>query len=98
MHSSPHLLKLVTGVEISTRAVNRSGRPGKEEKRRSRTAAAAPKMAAFLLSIVILNINGERKKMKAQWVKLVQLLQASRICPRDGSSRCMADNLTSAQA
>ena len=49
-----HLLKLVTGVEISTRAVNRSGRPGKEVKRRSRTAAAAPKMAAFLLSILIL--------------------------------------------
>lgn len=57
---SLHLLKLVTGVEISTRAVNRSGRPGNEVKSRSRKAAAAPKMAAFLLSILILNM-AERK-------------------------------------
>jgi hypothetical protein len=49
-----HLLKLVTGVDISTRPVNRSGSPGNEVKRRSRTAAAAPKSATFLLSISIL--------------------------------------------
>jgi hypothetical protein len=48
-----HLLKLVTGVEISTRAVIKSGRPGKPVKRRSRMAAAAPKRTAFLLSILI---------------------------------------------
>jgi hypothetical protein len=48
-----HLLKLVTGVEISTREVIRSGRPGKPVKRRSRTAAAAPNSAAFLLSMLI---------------------------------------------
>ena len=41
-------------IEISTRPVKRSGRPGKEVKRRSRTAAAAPNRAAFLLSIVML--------------------------------------------
>lgn len=46
-----HLLKLVTGVDISTRAVRRSGRPGKPVKSSRRTAAAAPKSAAFLLSI-----------------------------------------------
>lgn len=46
-------MKLVTGVEISTRAVNRSGRPGKPVYNSSRTAAAAPKRVAFLLSIFI---------------------------------------------
>lgn len=51
-----HLLKLVTGVEISTRAVNKSGRPGKPVKRRRRTAAAAPNRAAFLLSMLIVLI------------------------------------------
>jgi hypothetical protein len=49
-----HLLKLVTGVEISTRPVSRSGSPGKEVKMRRRTAAAAPKRAAFRLSRLIL--------------------------------------------
>jgi hypothetical protein len=48
-------LKLVTGVDISTRAVNRSGRPGKEVKRRSRTAAAEANNVAFLLSISIVD-------------------------------------------
>ena len=47
------LLKLVTGVDISTRAVNKSGSPGKDVKRRIRTAAAAPNKVAFLLSILI---------------------------------------------
>jgi hypothetical protein len=42
-------LKLVTGVDISTRPVKRSGRPGKENSRR-RTAAAAPNRAALRLS------------------------------------------------
>lgn len=49
-----HLLKLVTGVEISTRAVNKSGRPGNPVKSSNRTAAAAPNKVAFLLSIFIL--------------------------------------------
>lgn len=49
-----HLLKLVTGVDISTRAVIKSGRPGNPMKRRSRAAAAAPNKAAFLLSMPIL--------------------------------------------
>ena len=48
-----HLLKLVTGVDISTRAVNKSGRPGKEVKRRSRTAAAEANRVAFLRSTFI---------------------------------------------
>jgi hypothetical protein len=49
-----HLLKLLTGVEISTRPVKRSGRPGKDVNRSKRTAAAAPKRAAFRLSICML--------------------------------------------
>jgi len=43
-------LKLVTGVDISTRPVRRSGRLGKVVKSRIRTAAAAPNRAAFRLS------------------------------------------------
>jgi hypothetical protein len=54
---SSHLLKLVTGVDISTRAVNSSGRPGNEVKRKSRTAAAAPNSMAFLLSMLILKLE-----------------------------------------
>lgn len=50
---SSRLLKLVTGVDISTRSVNRSGRPGKDVKRRRRTAAAAPNSVAFLLSMLM---------------------------------------------
>lgn len=67
-----HLLKLVTGVEISTRPVKRSGRPGKEVTRRSRTAAAAPNRAAFLLSIVMLIAStSERMKLDCFLMKSV---------------------------
>jgi len=38
-----HLLKLVTGVDTSTRPARRSGRAGKTVKRSRRTAAAAAK-------------------------------------------------------
>jgi hypothetical protein len=37
-----HLLKLVTGVDTSTRPARRLGRPGKTVNSRSRSAAAAP--------------------------------------------------------
>jgi hypothetical protein len=57
---SSHLLKLVTGVDISTRAVNKSGRPGKPVNRRSRTAAAAPNRVAFLLSMLIVIFKNSR--------------------------------------
>jgi len=50
--ANSHLLKLVTGVETSTRPVNKSGRPG-DVKRSSRTAAAAANNVAFLLSMLI---------------------------------------------
>lgn len=67
-----HLLKLVTGVDISTRAVNRSGRPGKEVKRRSRTAAAEANRVTFLrsMSIVELCVIEETKLncMNASWI------------------------------
>ena len=39
---SSHLLKLVTGVDISTLPVNRSGREGKAKNKSSLTAAAEP--------------------------------------------------------
>lgn len=48
------LLKLVTGVDISTRPVNRSGRDGNAKTRSSRTATAAPIMVAFRRSIAML--------------------------------------------
>lgn len=48
-------MKLVTGVDISTLAVSRSG-IFEEQKSSRRTAAAAPKIAVFLLSMVIVDI------------------------------------------
>ena len=42
-----HRLKLVTGVEISTRPVRRSGREGKAKKSMSRRAAAEVYRMAF---------------------------------------------------
>ena len=42
-----HLLKLVTGVDTSTRPARRSGSAGKTVKRSKRTAAAAPKSSSF---------------------------------------------------
>lgn len=42
------LLKLLTGVEISTRPVNKSGREGNRASRTSRKRRAAPNTAAFL--------------------------------------------------
>jgi hypothetical protein len=53
---SLRLLKLVTGVDISTRAVRRSGRPGNPVKSSRRKAAAAPNRAAFLRSIFMVAI------------------------------------------
>lgn len=47
------LLKLFTGVEISTRPVIKSGSPGNAVNSRRRTAAAIPKRTAFLLSTAI---------------------------------------------
>jgi hypothetical protein len=62
-----HLLKLVTGVDISTRPVSKSGRLGKKVIKSRRTAAAAPKRAAFRLSISIsqnLNQQLQRARLK----------------------------------
>jgi hypothetical protein len=47
-----HLLKLVTGVDISTRPVRIFGRDGNAVKRSSRTAAAAPKSSKVSLPMV----------------------------------------------
>ena len=48
------LLKLVTGVEISTRPVRRSGSDGKAVNRRSRRPAAAANRSNFRLSMAII--------------------------------------------
>ena len=53
-------MKLVTGVDISTLAVRRSG-IFEEQKSSKRTAAAAPKIAAFLLSMLIVDIVNEQR-------------------------------------
>ena len=66
-----HRLKLVTGVDISTRLVNKSGRAGKNTIRSRRTAAAALKSAVFRLSISIVLINiSEASKCKIESVIL----------------------------
>ena len=54
MRHNLRLLKLVTGVEISTRPVRRPGSWGKAEKRRSRKAAAELKRRTFRRSSVII--------------------------------------------
>ena len=48
-----HRLKLVTGVDISTRPVRRLGSEGKAKKRTSRRAAAEVKRKAFRRSITM---------------------------------------------
>ena len=48
-----HLLKLVTGVEISTRPVSRSGNEGNAAKRSRRNAEAALNSKAFRRSMTI---------------------------------------------
>ena len=55
LHGALHRLKLVTGVDISTRPVRRSGREGKAKKRTSLRAAAEVKRVAFRRSITMLN-------------------------------------------
>lgn len=51
------LLKLLTGVETSTRPVKRSGRVGNVVESSIRRAIAAPKAQSFLLSTGILHIT-----------------------------------------
>lgn len=51
-----HLLKLVTGVEISTRSVNKSGKPGDKEKRASRRRTAPRNTPAFSLDIIVIGM------------------------------------------
>lgn len=51
-------LKLVTGVETSTRSVSRSGSEGKATKRNRRRAAAMPNSRAFCLSRGIGGLGG----------------------------------------
>lgn len=53
MESNIRLLKLVTGVDTSTRPARRLGRPGKTVNSSSRSAAAPPKRSAFCLSTAI---------------------------------------------
>lgn len=93
-----HLLKLVTGVEISTRAVIKSGRPGKPVKRRSRTAAAVLKRTAFLLSILIVGdmIWAKERGSIAIWVCQAMPLNfgSSEVVSLKAASRCRF-NITS---
>lgn len=52
-HEVLHRLKLVTGVDISTRPVRRSGKEGKAKKSTSLRAAAEVKRVAFRRSITM---------------------------------------------
>lgn len=56
-HLNIRLLKLVTGVEISTRPVRRSGKEGNPRKRNNRSAEAAPNNAVFRRSMTIVRIE-----------------------------------------
>ena len=56
-HEVLHRLKLVTGVDISTRPVRRLGREGKAKKRTSLRTAAEANRVAFRRSIAMLNVS-----------------------------------------
>jgi hypothetical protein len=51
-----HRLKLVMGVEISTRPVKRSGSPGNARNRTSRNSAAPAKTLALLLNAMVIDM------------------------------------------
>jgi len=51
--NSVHLLKLVIGVDISTRLPRRTGREGKSRKRRRRSRVAPPYSSSLEVSMVI---------------------------------------------
>ena len=53
-------LKLVTGVDISTRPVRRSGREGKAKKKMSLSTAAEVKRMAFRRSMTMMNVSPDR--------------------------------------
>ena len=59
-------MKLVTGVDISTRPVRRFGKDGKAVNNSNRTAAAAPKRRAFCLSTAIMSGYPRRMSMNAE--------------------------------
>lgn len=69
-----HRLKLVTGVEISTRPVRRSGKEGNARKRTRRTAAAKPKSSAFCRSIAIGHANQVTASWETCWLVEGQLM------------------------
>jgi hypothetical protein len=56
------LLKLVTGVDTSTRPVSKSGREGNKSRSKSRRARAPPNTAAFLRSTGMLTSTGRQGK------------------------------------
>ena len=68
---SIHLLKLFTGVDISTLPVSRSGREGNPTNSTSRSAAAAPKRAAFRRSITIVKFFSVVQQRPSLQVELV---------------------------
>ena len=55
LHEALHRLKLVTGVDISTRPVRRAGREGKAKKSTSLRTAAEVKRTPFLRSMTMFN-------------------------------------------
>ncbi len=62
-----HLLKLLTGVDISTRPVNRTGRDGNAKNKINRKADAAPKTKSFRRSITMMRLFYiSMLKMRAQ--------------------------------
>lgn len=55
-----HRLKLVTGVEISTRPVSRSGRLGKAVDRTSLSKAAPAKTPTLLCKVMVVDMASPR--------------------------------------
>jgi hypothetical protein len=93
-----HLLKLVTGVDTSTRPVSRSGRAGKTVDSDRRTAAAAPKSSSFcwkdMAAVVLLNMQHRRHgKLQVQWASWSSALVPSMSTTRDRARPLSSETL-----
>lgn len=88
MHEHVHLLKLVTGVEISTRPPKVTGKEGNRVKSTMRRAAAAPKSASSEAATFMRLLSWHCSVSPLSELKCYACLGARRVpgqmCPRRG--------------
>ena len=78
-------LKLVTGVDISTRPVRRSGREGNAKNRSSLRAVAEPKRSAFRRSMTIMRqLSPQQLPTKEMQLLKAPIVQLKLRCVQNG--------------